>query len=81
MKIAQAVFHSLMGDGIVTGRDEKGLFVAFDRVTLTMRDRHAVLWCGKTKVGEVAMLREFRDPSDIFTLTGIEGRYRLDFTE
>lgn len=77
MKIANAVWRSLMGDKIITGRDDKGLYAEFDTITIPIGGTTARLLKGRTEIGTVDLTNKIEDGM-VVTVTGIEGRLRIE---
>lgn len=76
MRITDAVARSLCGDGITTGRDEKGLFIHYDRMEIELRAGLVQFWSGDLHVGTLTMSKAL-SVDDTISLNGVEGRMRL----
>ncbi len=77
MKVSEAVYRSFTGDGLITGRDENGLYAKYDKIKLDLGANEAQVWCGDTKVASMPIKLE---AGDVFILNGLDGRFRIDLT-
>jgi hypothetical protein len=75
MKISEAVGRTLQGDGIVTGRDDKGLYVEYTRIAIDLGRCVMTLWNGSTELATLKFARPA--PTDLISLDGVEGRMRI----
>lgn len=81
MNLTEAITHCIAGDeiGAGIGRDEKGLYVEWDSIVITMGSGVVKLFLGTAEVGQAAM---FSRPLDMETggmlqISGLEGRVRV----
>lgn len=75
MKVFDAVYKTLMGDGIVTGRDENGLFVHYDKITVSP-DTGEMLLSYKGTLVATEMINPLQ-PGNRLIIGPIEGRLRI----
>lgn len=76
MKVVDAVFQSLTGDGLLTDRDEKGLYAHWDAIEIDCTSRQVWFKCKGQRIGTV--------PHNVESFTGLtmhitdlEGRLRI----
>lgn len=76
MKIVDAVFQSLAGDGLLTDSDEKGLYAHWDEIEIDCTSRQIWFKYKGQRIGAI--------PHDVGSFTGLtmritdlEGRLRI----
>ena len=79
MKISEAVTRTLEGDGIVTGRDDKGLYACFDSLRFTIGESVVELRHGDVTVGMLKLADDELVRGMTVIIRDIEGRTRLTF--
>lgn len=81
MKLSQALIHRIMDDALGRGvrRDEKGLYIEWDRIQIETGTGKFSLWLGNAKVSvEDTVFQRIDISSGVtLTLTGLEGRLRV----
>lgn len=76
MKIADAVFQSLTGDGIFTDRDEKGLYARWDAIEIDCASRQVWFKYKGHRIGAIPhSVDRFTDMT--INITDLEGRVRI----
>lgn len=78
MKISDAVVKSFMGDGIVTARDEQGLYAKYNRIEYVIGGSEVKLIFGETVVSEMHLPGAI-GVGDTLHIHGIDGRLRIEF--
>lgn len=75
MKLSDAIFRTLTGDGTLTGRDEKGLYAKYDAVEIPIGGSEARLLLGKVLVGTLQLSTVMA--GDTVVLHDLDGRLRI----
>ena len=79
MKISELVFKTLNGDGVVTGRDEGGLYLKYDSMRVRLGDRHVVLIFRGEEVARLDTNNVLREGDEI-CVSLLDGRMRITLT-
>jgi len=76
MKVSEAVYRSFIDKDFLTGQDERGYYVHYDRIVIPLNGHIATFWLGKNEVGSLPFTTPLKR-DDIVTINGIVGRVRL----
>lgn len=76
-KLSEIVSKSLLGDDIITGRDEKGLYVKWDEIVLDCINHVTRFKCRGNEVATLPMNIDTLCDATV-TVQGMEGRLRIE---